>query len=99
MTIAEQTGHAPILDHAYGKSTPYSVGVEEEFQLVSPESFELTSRVDAILDAATEVDRLRIKPELMQSVVEGATNVCRDMGEVLEDLTSMRKRVLELADQ
>lgn len=87
------------IEHTYGASTPYSIGVEEEFQLVHRESFDLVSRVDVILDLANERDRERIKPELMQSVVESATKVCRNAAEAEEDLVSLRRRLVELADQ
>ena len=37
------------MEHHFGRGHSYSLGVEEEFQLVSRESFELVSRVDEIL--------------------------------------------------
>ena len=37
------------IDHAYGTSTPFSLGVEEEFQLVPPGTWELTSVAHELL--------------------------------------------------
>lgn len=87
------------IEHTYGKSNPYSVGVEEEFQLVHAETFELVSRIDVLLQNATELDLQYIKPELMQSVVETATSVCKTAGEAHDDLVATRKRLAELAEQ
>lgn len=86
------------IEHNYGKSTPYSIGVEEEFQLVHRDTFELTSRVELLLDQATEADHARIKPELMQSVIECATKVCRNAAEAQHDLLALRRRVGEMAE-
>lgn len=83
--------------HAYGSSSAWSVGVEEEFQLVHPETAELVSRVDAILGRATEADLANIKPELMQSVVEVATPVCTNLAEAEAELGALRRRVTQLA--
>ncbi len=41
----------------FGRSAPFSLGVEEEFQLLSPESFELVSRYDEVAEAAGAVHR------------------------------------------
>ena len=56
------------MDANFGTSTPYSLGIEEEFQLVDLESFELVSRVEPILaTVADETIRERVEPELLQS--------------------------------
>jgi carboxylate-amine ligase len=85
------------LEHAYGKSAPFSLGVEEEFQILNGESYELVSRIDEILLAfegkATEK---QIKAELLQSVVEVATEVAGTVSEAIEDLRGMRARLREV---
>jgi carboxylate-amine ligase len=82
------------VEQRYGHSEPFSVGLEEEFQLLNRESYELVSRIDEILPAfeGHETER-RVKPELLQSVVEVATNVARTVGEAVEDLRDLRARV------
>ncbi len=67
MTMLDEV--AAMSTHAFGKSKPYSLGVEEEFQLVDPASFGLVQRVDSLLEHASEDDLAQIKPELMQSVI------------------------------
>jgi gamma-glutamyl:cysteine ligase YbdK (ATP-grasp superfamily) len=53
------------VEQNFGKSAPFSLGVEEEFQILNSESHELVSRIDEILPAL-EGDReeKRIKAEL-----------------------------------
>jgi carboxylate-amine ligase len=101
MSAVAAAGAAEVpmtIEHAYGSSTPYSLGVEEEFQLVNAESFELVPRVEQILADATDTDLLRIKQELMQSVIEVATDVCSTPAQALGELTDLRRRLGELAN-
>ena len=87
-----------VLDHNFGKGDPYTLGVEEEYMLLDGETFDLVQHVEAVL-AATEGHELepRINPELMQSVLEIATPVCRTPADVDRELRRMRAYVTGLA--
>src|SRR5688500_17922337 len=67
----------------YGTSTAYSLGVEEEFQLLDPATHELTPVVDDVIASVPEADRGQVKHELMQSVVETSTTVCANVEEAV----------------
>lgn len=82
----------------YGKSTAYSLGVEEEFQLLDPTTFELVPVVEPLLETIDESDRPQVKHELMQSVVETATRVCGNVSEAVDDLQRLRSIVAAGAD-
>ncbi len=76
----------------FGKSAPYSLGVEEEFQLLHNQSYELVSRIDQLMALLEEEERQkRVKPELLQSVVEVATKISRSVEEAIEDLLELRR--------
>jgi carboxylate-amine ligase len=79
----------------YGSSPPFSLGVEEEFQLLNAETFDLTSRFDEVVEAAGGDPR--IKAELLQSTAEVATEVARDVAEAMAHARGLRKRVHEAA--
>jgi len=79
----------------YGKRRPFSLGVEEEFQLVSSESYELTSRFDEVFEAVGGDPR--VKPELMQSIVEVATHVAESAGEAVEEARELRASLRDAA--
>src|SRR5438034_10397119 len=87
-----------VYDHAFGKSDAYTLGVEEEYMLLDAETFDLVQHVDTVL-AATSGHELesRINPELMQSVLEIATPVCRTAADVEAELRKLRGFVCELA--
>jgi glutamate---cysteine ligase / carboxylate-amine ligase len=79
----------------FGRSAPFSLGVEEEFQLLSPESFELVSRYDEVAEAAGPDEQ--IKPELMQSVLEVATGISGTAAEAVDDARRLRARIRDAA--
>jgi carboxylate-amine ligase len=87
-----------VLDHAFGKSDPYTLGVEEEYMLLDGETFDLVQHIDTVL-AATSGHELesRINPELMQSVLEIATPVCHSAADVEVELRKLRGYVGEVA--
>jgi glutamate---cysteine ligase / carboxylate-amine ligase len=95
------TGIGPagsVLDHAFGRGEAYTLGVEEEYMLLDSESFDLVQRIDTVLAAIVgHEDEARIKPELMQSVLEVATPVCRTAGDADRELRRLRKAVREIA--
>jgi glutamate---cysteine ligase / carboxylate-amine ligase len=95
------TGLGPagsVLEHAFGQGEPYTLGVEEEYMLLDPESFDLVQRIDTVLAAIVgHEDEARMKPELMQSVLEVATPVCRTAGDADRELRRLRTAVREIA--
>jgi glutamate---cysteine ligase / carboxylate-amine ligase len=87
-----------VWDHAFGKGDPYTLGVEEEYMLLDSSTFDLVQHIDTVL-AAVEGSHLEdvIRPELMQSVLEISTPVCRNIGEVDAELRRLRTAVTEIA--
>jgi carboxylate-amine ligase len=85
-------GQYVIVRHAFG-GTPFTVGIEEELMLIDPESLDLAQGIEAILDDLGEQAEGRVKPELMQSVLEIATQPCSSVAEAGEELASLRRLV------
>ena len=53
--------HASVLDHKFGQGDPYTLGVEEEYMLLDPETWDLVQHIDSVL-AAVEERRARGPP-------------------------------------
>jgi carboxylate-amine ligase len=87
-----------VLDHAFGKSDPYTLGVEEEYMLLDGETFDLVQHIDTVLAAMAghELED-RVNPELMQSVLEIATPICRTPADVDAELRKLRGYVRDVA--
>jgi glutamate---cysteine ligase / carboxylate-amine ligase len=89
-----------VLDHAFGKSDAYTLGVEEEYMLLDGESFDLVQHIDTVLAAVAGHElETRINAELMQSVLEIATPVCHTAGDVAAQLRRLRAYVGEVAGE
>jgi glutamate---cysteine ligase / carboxylate-amine ligase len=87
-----------VLDHAFGKSEPYTLGVEEEYMLLDGETFDLVQHIDTVLAAISGHElETHVNPELMQSVLEIATPVCRTASDVDRELRRLRTYVTEIA--
>ena len=87
-----------VVDHRFGQGPAYTLGVEEEYMLLDGESFDLMQRIDTVLAAFVgHEDEARMKPELMQSVLEVATPVCRTAGDAERELRRLRTSVRDIA--
>jgi glutamate---cysteine ligase / carboxylate-amine ligase len=87
-----------VLDHAFGKSEPYTLGVEEEYMLLDGQSFDLVQHIDTVLNAISGHElETQINAELMQSVLEIATPVCRTPTDVDRELRKLRAYVAAIA--
>ena len=87
-----------VLDHRFGKSDPYTLGVEEEYMLLHAETFDLVQHIDTVLAAVKghELEQ-QVNAELMQSVLEIATPVCTTAADVYAELTKLRGYVCGVA--
>jgi carboxylate-amine ligase len=78
------------------KPPSLTIGIEEEYQIIDPETRELRSYITEILDH----DHLilgEIKPELHQSIVEVGTTICQTPAEAKAELRRLRRMVMDLA--
>jgi len=96
----KSTAGGSVLDHRFGKSEPYTLGVEEEYMLLDPETLDLVQHIDTVLAAiAGHEFEAHVNPELMQSVVEIATPVCRTPADVHHALRRLRGYVTGIAQE
>ena len=77
----------------------FTLGVEEEFQIIDPETRELRSHVQELLDEGKRVLKERVKPEMHQSVMEIGTGICKDISEVRRDVSELRGEIISLAQR
>ncbi len=79
------------------KSKLFTLGIEEEFQIVDPVSRDLKSHIEEILEDGKIVLRENIKPEMHQSVVEVGTDICENVQDARREVTKLRSILSGLA--
>ncbi len=75
----------------------YTIGIEEEYQIIDPETRELTSYIQEFLERGQVVLRDQVKPEFMQSQVEVGSQVCRNIKEARQEVMRLRRTVSDIA--
>ena len=78
---------------------PFTLGVEEEFQIVDPDTWDLRSHVSELLASGTPAFGDQIKPELHQSIVEVGTRICGNVGELAEEIIRTRRELADSAER
>ena len=80
------------------KRPSLTVGIEEEYQIIDPETRELRSYITQFLEGDHSILRQKsIKPELHQSSVEIGTKVCDSVQDARADLVGLRCQVDDMA--
>src|SRR5258708_5344556 len=75
----------------------FTIGIEEEFQIIDPETRELRSRITQIIDEGRMVLGEQVKPEMHQSMIEVGTAICNNVQEARAEVVMLRRAVAELA--
>ncbi|HUZ30322.1 MAG TPA: carboxylate-amine ligase [Solirubrobacteraceae bacterium] len=73
---------------------PYTIGIEEELMIVDEQTLDLVNAIESMLEPAPAGE---VKPELMESVLEIATEPCPDTVRAGEQLRALRNQVIETA--
>lgn len=75
-----------------------TLGLEEEYLLVERETGAVAAEPpDALFEALHERTAGRAFPEFLRAQVEVATPICRDVGEARQELSALRRAVIEEA--
>jgi glutamate---cysteine ligase / carboxylate-amine ligase len=75
----------------------FTLGIEEEFQIINPQTRALHAHIQEILADGKIILKEHVKPEMHQSVVELDTEICRDVHDAREQVTELRSDLAELA--
>jgi len=79
------------------KDHTFTLGIEEEFAIIDPETRELRSHIQEILEYGKVILKEQIKPEMHQSVVELGTEICQSVVDARAHVIELRSRLAELA--
>jgi carboxylate-amine ligase len=77
----------------------FTLGVEEEYMVLDPISFELKSHQQKLVREGQKVLKDKVKAEMHQAVVEVGTDICADIEEAYRDVTHLRKTMYAIAKE
>ncbi len=75
----------------------FTLGIEEEFQIIDPQTRELRSHITEMIEEGKMILGEQVKPELHQSMVEIGTGICQNIKEAKADIIKLRRTVAGLA--
>ena len=79
------------------KPPSLTMGIEEEYQIIDPQTRELKSYITQMLEESKLLLREQVKAELHQSMVEVGTEVCRTPAEARVELVRLRREIMRMA--
>jgi carboxylate-amine ligase len=78
----------------------FTIGIEEEYQTIDPETRDLRSHIHAeILEKGRMILQERVKAEMHQSVVEVGTRVCKSIKDAKVEVKKLRRDMVRLAKE
>jgi len=80
-------------------TAPLTLGIEEEYQIIDPETRGLTSFVQQLLEEGRVVLGDQLKPEFMDSQIEVGSHICRNAKEARKEIVRLRHSVYDLAQE
>ena len=76
----------------------FTVGVEEEYMVIDPETRELKSHEQRIVQEGHKMIKDKVKAEMHQAVVEVGTDICQDVDEAFMDVSTLRKTISSIGE-
>lgn len=77
----------------------FTIGVEEEFQIIDPLTYALSANIERILPPAREILGEAVQYELILSQVEAVTPICHTLSDLRATLSHLRHVIIETAEQ
>jgi glutamate---cysteine ligase / carboxylate-amine ligase len=77
----------------------FTIGVEEEFQIIDPSTCALRSHVMQLVSAASPSIVEQVKHEMHQSIVETGTNICENVHELRIEMHRTRGELVAAAER
>ena len=68
----------------------FTLGIEEEFQVVDPETRQLKSHIQELFAEGEKRLKDEIKREMHDPVIEVGTSICRNVSEARTEVTRLR---------
>lgn len=75
----------------------FTIGIEEEYMVLDPETLELKSHEQKIVTEGQKIIKDKVKAEMHQAVVEVGTDICANIEEAYKDVSDLRRTIKTIA--
>ncbi|HSV11415.1 MAG TPA: glutamate-cysteine ligase family protein, partial [Hanamia sp.] len=75
----------------------FTIGIEEEYMVLDPDTRELKSHEQKIVQEGEKIIKDKVKAEMHQAVVEVGTDICQDIDDAYIDVANLRKTISNIA--
>jgi len=82
----------------FDKNNLFSIGVEEEYMLCDPKTFELINKADSIMNSLGKDERKYFSYELLLSEIEANTPICKNLKVAVDEVINMRNKLKKLGE-
>lgn len=82
---------------AHANFKQFTLGIEEEYMVMDPQTRELKSHEQRIVTEGQKVIRDKVKAEMHQAVVEVGTDICANIDIAYRDVATLRYTVAKIA--
>ncbi len=76
----------------------FTIGVEEEFMICDPISYDLTNKAEDIMSHLSDSEKERFSYELLLSEIEANTPICDDANHAIKEVIKNRLRLRDIGD-
>ncbi len=80
-------------------AAPFTIGIEEEFQMVDRQTGQLCPRIHTILEKAHRILGEQIKAEMLQSMVEINSDIMPDIPTARQEMRILRAQLAQLLEE
>lgn len=77
----------------------FTIGIEEEYQIIDVETRDLVSHVSKIIEGGKSRLNENIKYEMHESMIEMETGICENVQQARDELFMLRKNLIEVAHE
>ena len=98
--MSELVDAADVRDHRFGQGPAFTVGIEEEYMLLDPDTFDLVPSAERLLQAELGGEyATQCSAELFESLVEFHTGVCGGAAGAGDELRRIRQHAVLAASR
>jgi len=88
-----------MLNKTFNKNSLFTVGIEEEYMLCNPITYDLISKANEVMSRINPENSNRYSYELLLSEIEANTKICNTVDDAIEEISNHRTELRDIGKQ